>query len=112
MFELMKGGELLDKILRLAREQSIHDNNDNKPVSPIQISSSQDNIAHCKHPRQKFFSEREARAVMEKVTNVVKYLHQNGVVHRLDFFLDFTPPGKSVFPHSFPSIFDGGLIFI
>ena len=32
--------------------------------------------------RQKFFSEREARAVMEKVTNVVKYLHQNGVVHR------------------------------
>ena len=50
---------------------------------------------------------------MEKVTNVVKYLHQNGVVHRLDFlFLDFTPPGKFVFPHSFPSIFDGGLIFI
>jgi len=47
VFELMKGGELLDKILR-----------------------------------QKFFSEREARAVMEKVTNVVKYLHQNGVVHR------------------------------
>ena len=43
----MRGGELLDKILR-----------------------------------QKFFSEREARAVMEKVTNVVKYLHQNGVVHR------------------------------
>jgi len=32
--------------------------------------------------RQKFFSEREARSVMEKVTNVVKYLHQNGVVHR------------------------------
>ena len=27
-------------------------------------------------------SEREARAVMEKVTLVVKYLHQNGVVHR------------------------------
>ena len=27
-------------------------------------------------------SEREARAVMEKVTSVVKYLHQNGVVHR------------------------------
>jgi len=47
VFELMRGGELLDKILR-----------------------------------QKFFSEREARAVMEKVTNVVKYLHQNGVVHR------------------------------
>ena len=49
VFELMRGGELLDKILR-----------------------------------QKFFSEREARSVMEKVTNVVKYLHQNGVVHRLD----------------------------
>ena len=48
VFELMRGGELLDKILK-----------------------------------QKFFSEREARAVMEKVTNVVKYLHQNGVVHRL-----------------------------
>ena len=47
VFELMRGGELLDKILR-----------------------------------QKFFSEREARSVMEKVTNVVKYLHQNGVVHR------------------------------
>jgi len=47
VFELMRGGELLDKILR-----------------------------------QKFFSEREARAVMEKVTSVVKYLHQNGVVHR------------------------------
>ena len=47
VFELMRGGELLDKI-----------------------------------QRQKFFSEREARAVMEKVTNVVKYLHQNGVVHR------------------------------
>ena len=47
VFELMRGGELLDKILR-----------------------------------QKIFSEREARTVMEKVTNVVKYLHQNGVVHR------------------------------
>jgi len=47
VFELMRGGELFDKILR-----------------------------------QKFFSEREARAVMEKVTSVVKYLHQNGVVHR------------------------------
>jgi len=47
VFELMRGGELLDKILR-----------------------------------QKFFSEREARAVMDKVTCVVKYLHQNGVVHR------------------------------
>ena len=37
--------------------------------------------------RQKFFSEREARAVMEKVTNVVKYLHQNGVVHRYILFV-------------------------
>ena len=37
--------------------------------------------------RQKFFSEREARAVMEKVTNVVKYLHQNGVVHRYISFV-------------------------
>ena len=61
VFELMSGGELLDKILR-----------------------------------QKFFSEREARSVMEKVTNVVKYLHQNGVVHRLIshfiiLFLHFFP---------------------
>jgi len=47
VFELMRGGELLDKILR-----------------------------------QKFFSEREARSVMEKVTQVVKYLHLQGVVHR------------------------------
>jgi len=47
VFELMRGGELLDKILR-----------------------------------QKFFSEREAKAVLEKVTTAVKYLHQNGVVHR------------------------------
>jgi len=45
--ELMKGGELLDKILK-----------------------------------QKFFSEKEARCVMEVVTGVVKYLHLNGVVHR------------------------------
>jgi serine/threonine protein kinase len=43
----MKGGELLDKILR-----------------------------------QKFFSEREAQAVMDKITSAVKYLHHNGVVHR------------------------------
>ena len=42
--ELMKGGELLDKILK-----------------------------------QKFFSEREARSVMEVVATVVKYLHLNGV---------------------------------
>ncbi|TRY76555.1 hypothetical protein TCAL_06324 [Tigriopus californicus] len=47
VFDLMRGGELLDKILR-----------------------------------QKFFSEREARSVMEKVTAAVLYLHQNGVVHR------------------------------
>jgi len=43
----MRGGELLDKILK-----------------------------------QKFFSEREARCVMDVVTSVVKYLHSNGVVHR------------------------------
>jgi p90 ribosomal S6 kinase len=42
--ELMKGGELLDKILR-----------------------------------QKFFSEREASAVLEVVTKTVEYLHTNGV---------------------------------
>ncbi len=47
VFELMKGGELLDKIIR-----------------------------------QKFFSEREARAVMERVVSAVRFLHQNGVVHR------------------------------
>ena len=29
--------------------------------------------------KQKFFSEKEARAVMEVVTTVVKYLHLNGV---------------------------------
>ncbi len=29
--------------------------------------------------KQKFFSEREARAVMTRVTGVVRYLHQNGV---------------------------------
>ncbi|KAL8570504.1 Ribosomal protein S6 kinase alpha-3 [Nucella lapillus] len=45
--ELMKGGELLDKILR-----------------------------------QKFFSEREASAVLEMVTKTVEFLHFNGVVHR------------------------------
>ena len=44
VFELLRGGELLDKILR-----------------------------------QKFFSEREAKAVMERITSTVKYLHQNGV---------------------------------
>ncbi|XP_042213942.1 ribosomal protein S6 kinase alpha-3-like isoform X3 [Homarus americanus] len=47
VMELMKGGELLDKILR-----------------------------------QKFFSEREASAVLLTLTNAVQYLHQNGVVHR------------------------------
>uniref|UniRef100_A0A8C6VX17 non-specific serine/threonine protein kinase n=1 Tax=Nothobranchius furzeri TaxID=105023 RepID=A0A8C6VX17_NOTFU len=45
--ELMKGGELLDKILR-----------------------------------QKFFSEREASAVLFTITKTVEYLHKNGVVHR------------------------------
>ena len=29
--------------------------------------------------RQKFFSEREAKAVMERIVAVVRYLHQNGV---------------------------------
>ncbi|XP_046353959.1 ribosomal protein S6 kinase alpha-1-like [Haliotis cracherodii] len=45
--ELMRGGELLDKILR-----------------------------------QKFFSEREASAVLQIVAKTVEYLHKNGVVHR------------------------------
>ncbi|XP_054829294.1 ribosomal protein S6 kinase alpha-3 isoform X3 [Eublepharis macularius] len=45
--ELMKGGELLDKILR-----------------------------------QKFFSEREASAVLLTITKTVDYLHAQGVVHR------------------------------
>ncbi|KAK2816060.1 hypothetical protein Q7C36_022331 [Tachysurus vachellii] len=45
--ELMKGGELLDKILR-----------------------------------QKFFSEREASAVLHTITKTVDYLHTQGVVHR------------------------------
>ncbi|KAK4291163.1 hypothetical protein Pmani_035989 [Petrolisthes manimaculis] len=45
--EYMRGGELLDKILR-----------------------------------QKFFSEREASAVLLTVTQAVRHLHQNGVVHR------------------------------
>ncbi|XP_075369029.1 ribosomal protein S6 kinase alpha-6 isoform X4 [Mycteria americana] len=45
--ELMKGGELLDRILR-----------------------------------QKFFSEREASAVLYTITKTVDYLHCQGVVHR------------------------------
>ncbi|XP_059823945.1 ribosomal protein S6 kinase alpha-3 isoform X2 [Hypanus sabinus] len=45
--ELMKGGELLDKILR-----------------------------------QKFFSEREANAVLYTITKTLDYLHAQGVVHR------------------------------
>ncbi|XP_061569820.1 ribosomal protein S6 kinase alpha-3 isoform X3 [Cololabis saira] len=45
--ELMKGGELLDKILR-----------------------------------QKFFSEREASAVLFTITRTLEYLHVQGVVHR------------------------------
>ena len=41
-----------------------------------------------------YLSEREARAVMEKVTNVVKYLHQNGVVHRyISFVIVFIGTG-------------------
>uniref|UniRef100_H2T7G9 non-specific serine/threonine protein kinase n=1 Tax=Takifugu rubripes TaxID=31033 RepID=H2T7G9_TAKRU len=47
VMELMKGGELLDKILR-----------------------------------QKFFSEREASAVLYTITKTVHYLHCQGVVHR------------------------------
>ena len=35
--------------------------------------------------RQKFFSEREAKAVMERVVSVVRYLHQNGVREKLVF---------------------------
>lgn len=50
--ELMKGGELLDKILR-----------------------------------QKFFSEREASAVLEVVTKTVEYLHSNGVSCFLGTFI-------------------------
>lgn len=46
--ELMKGGELLDKILR-----------------------------------QKFFSEREASAVLFTITKTVEYLHTQGVSFRL-----------------------------
>ena len=45
--EYMKGGELLDKIVR-----------------------------------QRFFSEREASAVLEVLTKTVDFLHSNGVVHR------------------------------
>ncbi|KAI0207595.1 Ribosomal protein S6 kinase 2 alpha [Lamellibrachia satsuma] len=45
--ELLKGGELLDKILR-----------------------------------QKFFSEREASAVLQTLSRTVHYLHSHGVVHR------------------------------
>ncbi|XP_059380742.1 ribosomal protein S6 kinase alpha-3 isoform X5 [Carassius carassius] len=45
--ELLKGGELLDKILR-----------------------------------QKFFSEREASAVLYTITKTVEYMHNQGVVHR------------------------------
>ena len=44
VMELMKGGELLDKI-----------------------------------HRQKFFSEREARAVIQTILEAVLYLHNNGV---------------------------------
>lgn len=47
VLEWMRGGELLDKIVK-----------------------------------QKFFSEREASAVLETVANTVHYLHSKGVVHR------------------------------
>ncbi|KAJ9577924.1 hypothetical protein L9F63_025215, partial [Diploptera punctata] len=47
VMELMRGGELFDRILR-----------------------------------HKFFSEREASAVMQVVVSTVQYLHQRGVVHR------------------------------
>ncbi|MCL4128655.1 UNVERIFIED_CONTAM: hypothetical protein GTU68_040688 [Idotea baltica] len=47
VMELMEGGELLDKILKL-----------------------------------KFFTEREACAIMQVISKAVHYLHQNGVVHR------------------------------
>lgn len=47
VMELMRGGELLDRILR-----------------------------------HKFFSEREASAVMQVIVSTVQYLHQHGVVHR------------------------------
>ncbi|XP_066999104.2 ribosomal protein S6 kinase 2 beta isoform X2 [Anabrus simplex] len=47
VMELMRGGELLDRILRL-----------------------------------KYFSEREASAVMHVIVTTVQYLHQHGVVHR------------------------------
>ena len=82
-----------------------------KAIYSIIISPLQDNPAPCKYFRQKFFSEREARAVMEKVTNVVKYLHQNGVVHRSVSSYLHLSHFKFVFP-SFGNIFDGGPIFI
>jgi len=47
VFDFLRGGELLDKIVK-----------------------------------QKFLSEREARAVLECVAGVVNYLHAAGVVHR------------------------------
>lgn len=56
--ELMKGGELLDKILR-----------------------------------QKFFSEREASAVLYTITKTVDYLHCQGVRDRPIFY----SPGTSFF---------------
>ncbi|CAG2056687.1 unnamed protein product, partial [Timema podura] len=47
VMELMRGGELLDRIIR-----------------------------------HKFFSEKEASAIMQVVVSTVQYLHQHGVVHR------------------------------
>ena len=64
--ELLKGGELFDKITR-----------------------------------QRFFSEREAAAVLKTVASAVKYLHKNGVrcfskiirssVHTSQFAFEFCP---------------------
>jgi p90 ribosomal S6 kinase len=53
VMELMRGGELLDRI-----------------------------------HRHKFFSEREASAVMQVVVSTVQYLHQHGVSFVILFFLE------------------------
>ena len=55
----MRGGELLDKIVR-----------------------------------QKFFSEREARAVLEKIVSAVGFLHQSGVSTRALCLLKKSVGGK------------------
>ena len=68
--ELMKGGELLDKILR-----------------------------------QKFFSEREASAVLQTITKTVHYLHSQGVsIMKLPFqIFDFV---SDVFSKTVNSVVD------